>query len=202
MDKVCSLSGEELAVIEKLDGTKLPKEVNFEYFQHCNELKPLYSVAKAVGLVPSNVKKWADAAPGRYEMMGLFAFGLQPNKKQHFVNVRTFTGWALKKPNTRRQMIRHFHRDVARVKRGQTRREILANGKNYIFEDLCHRGIIPKPFSSKKGRDTLIEMARQNGNAKEEVGLYQDDAFSEWLVNPSRFFKFLVNAYGLVSVDQ
>ncbi len=201
MGKVCSLSGEELAVIKKLDGTKLPKEVDFEYFQHCNELKPLYSVAKAVGLVPSNVKKWADAAPGRYEMMGLFAFGLQPNKKQHFVNVRTFTDWALKNPNTRRQMIRHFHSDVARVKKGQERTEILDNGKCYIFEELCVRGIIPKPFSSKKGRETLIEMARGHNNPKEAIGLYQDHEFSEWLVEPSRFFKFLVNAYGLVPVD-
>ncbi|MDJ0839648.1 MAG: hypothetical protein QNK37_24230 [Acidobacteriota bacterium] len=192
------LSGEELEVIDGLNGAKIPHNADLHYFLNCNELKPLYSVSKAIGLVPSNVKKWADAVPGRYEQIGLYAFGVRPHKKQHFVNVRTFVGWAMAHGNTRRQIIRHFHPKVGRIKKGMGLREVVATGELFIFDELCSRGIIPKPFSSKRGRETLIETAGSSEDSRGELGLFRDEEFGEWLVDPARFFKYLVTAYRLV----
>ena len=195
MEEHCTLSGEELAVIDKLSGTKIPSDASLHYFLHCNELKPLYSVSKAIGLVPSNVKKWADAAPERYKEIGLYAFGALSHKKQHFVNVAVFTAWALANANTRRQLIRFFHPKVGRITKGMGPSEVVATGHLFIFDELCNRRIIPKPFSSKRGRETLIETARAADDPKQSLGLFRDEEFGEWLVQPARFFKYLLDTY-------
>lgn len=196
--KVNPLSQEELFAIEKMGGTPIPANASLDYYLQCRDLKPLYSVAKSLGLVPSNVKKWADAEEGRYERIGLFAFGAGGVKKHHYVNVATFTRWALAYPNTRRQIVRHFRSEVKRIKKGMDRRAVLEEGGLFLFDELCSRAVIPKPFSSARGQETLLRHAREAGDSQKEMGLFHDATYNVWLVEPERFFRWLLETYDLV----
>jgi hypothetical protein len=193
-----SLSASEIGILNKMNGKGFPDEANIDFFLECVNLKPFYSVAKRLGLIPSNIKKWADSREGRYEEMGVYTIGAKPKL---YVNVSQFTRWALENPQTRRYLIYQFNKEICPVPKNSTPEEVAASGKIFILKDLCKAGIIPQPFSTKNGVDTLIEHARNTALSRSKMGLWFDEKFKTWLAEPAALLLFILKEYNLAKVE-
>lgn len=190
------IAKDELKVLSQMNKNPIPHDAGIEAYLDCCTLKPFYSVAKGLGLFPSNVKKWADAKPSRYAQMGLYAIGTGPRPKL-YVNVAHFTQWALQNSATRRYLVYHFNDNVIPVPKGASVEEVLSSDKIYILNDLAKAGVIPKPFSTKDGMDTLISNARKSEDSRSKIGLWFAEKYSEWLVEPSTLLYFILEEYQL-----
>lgn len=190
------IAKDELRVLSQMNKNPIPSDAGIQAYLDCCTLKPFYSVAKGLGLFPSNVKKWADAKPERYAQMGLYAIGTGPRPKL-YVNVSHFTQWALENAATRRYLVYHFDNEVVPVPKGAAVEDVLSSGQVYILNDLAKAGVIPKPFSTKDGMDTLISNAQGAVDPRSKIGLWFADKYQEWLVDPSTLLLFILEKYQL-----
>lgn len=193
-----NLSASEISILNKMNGRGFPENANIDFFLECVNLKPFYSVAKRLGLIPSNIKKWADSREGRYEEMGVYTIGAKPKL---YVNVAQFTRWALENPQTRRYLIYQFNQEICPVPKNSSPEEVTASGNIFILKDLCKAGIIPQPFSTKNGMDTLINHALETGSSRSKMGLWFDDKFKTWLAEPSALLIFILKEYNLARAE-
>jgi len=179
--------------IERTIWEGLPDNPTFEYFLECRKLVLLSAISKCLGLNAFVIRRYAKAKKGRLKKMGMFIIG-----DKFYVNSYDFSRWTLSHPPTRRRIMLHVMDDLAAPPRDGTLEKIIETGKTYLLDDLCSVKIIPKPFRTPSGKETLYNHAKRAEDPRNEVGLFFNETFKTWLVDPIPFFRHLGHHYHLL----
>ena len=187
------LTKQELEDIQWMLEAKVPPKPDFEFFREKRMILLLSEIAKHLGLNAFVIRRYAKAQEGRFEEMGIRMIG----NKFH-VNTHSFANWALTHRPTRRRLMLHFIEDLAVAPAGGDINDLLQTGKKYLYDDLATAHLIPSPFCTEGGKETMLEEAKLFEDPKTEMGLYLHETFLDWIIDPVAFFSFLGKKYYLV----
>lgn len=184
------LSKQELEDIEWMLHAKVPANPTFEFFLEKRMILLLSEMARHLGLNAFVIRRYAKAQAGRFEEMGICMIG----NKFH-VNTCVFARWGLTHRPTRRRMMLHFIDDLEAAPIGGDINGLLKTGKLYLYDDLSAAKLIPNPFCTEGGKETLLEDAENLENPHQEMGLFCHSLFKDWIVDPEPFFSYLGKKY-------
>lgn len=187
------LTSQEIQDIEKLLWGEVPDQPSFEFFLENRMILLLSKLTHHLGLNAFVIRRYAGTDIARMKKMGLVAIG-----SKIYVNCHLFAEWALTHRPTCRRIMLHYLDELGEPSATQEVSDILNTGKKYLLSDLCSAKLIPRPFSTRAGKQTLYESASMFENPQHEMGFYRHELFKRWIVDPMPFFTFLGHKYGLV----
>lgn len=191
------LTQQEIQDIEKMLWGTIPERPSLEFFLDNRMMILLSKMTQYLGLNAFVIRRYAGADSERMKKMGLVTIGAK-----FYANCHVFVEWALTHRPTCRRIMLHYLDELGEPPVTQDVSDILTTGKKYLFSDLCSAKLIPRPFCTRAGKQTLYETAGKSENPQDEMGFYKHETYKRWIVDPMPFFSFLGHKYGLMDDAQ